>query len=237
MKWCKFLIGLLLLPLVAAQFLTLADLFHAWTFTWQKGAIWLLSFAGGFSLFLALYFMLPPSLWVYVLSHELTHAWAIYLSGGKVFSFKVSNSGGFVKSDTVNWFIALSPYFVPLYSLLWWAIWISIDFYYPLGKWIAIFYGGLGFTWAFHFCFTVQMISIGQTDLSSQGHFFSLVVIAAINLLILITLVIAVSPTLTWRFALHQLGDHSWECYQTTGITIAHWIQMAWERIFLAQSR
>ena len=67
-------------------------------------------------------------MWLYVLGHEFTHALAAMLAGGKVSAFHVSSKGGHVLTDRVNWWIALSPYFVPIYALIWMALWITVEF-------------------------------------------------------------------------------------------------------------
>lgn len=220
MKYFKFFIGLLLAPLVFAQLGTLKDLILIWAPTSEWRSLWFGSFCGGFTLLLILFFTLPKALWIYVLGHELTHAWAVYLSGGKVYDFKVTSTGGHIKADVVNWFVALSPYFVPLYSMLWMMLWISIDFYTPLSPYLWFFYLGLGFTWAFHICFTIQMIFHGQSDLSSQGTFFSLIIILAVNLLFIFIALVMISPSLQFSKTLHILGSHVISSYQTTFQTI-----------------
>lgn len=186
MKWIKFLIGCLLSPVLVAQLWTLAELAATWWPAGEWHAGWFLSFIGGVLAWLLIYFLLPRPLWIYVFGHELTHALAVYMAGGKVFDFRVSSGGGHVKADRMNWWIALAPYFVPLYSVLWLMIWWSINFYYPLQSYQIILYSGLGLTWAFHITFTISMIQLGQTDISSQGFTFSAVIILGVNLLVVL---------------------------------------------------
>ncbi|MES2309015.1 MAG: hypothetical protein V4507_09160 [Verrucomicrobiota bacterium] len=90
MKWLKFFIGLLLTPLVVAQLWTLKDLTLIWAPTSEWRTLWFGSFCGGFVLFLLIFFTISKTVWLYVLGHELTHAWAVYLSKGNVFDFKVT---------------------------------------------------------------------------------------------------------------------------------------------------
>ncbi len=227
MKWLKFLIALLLTPLIVAQLWTLTDLFMIWAPTSEWRTLWFGSFCGGFSLLMLLFFTLPKNLWVYVLGHELTHAWAVYLSGGTVFDFKVTSEGGHIKSDVLNWFVALSPYFVPLYTFIWTMLWISVDFYYPLDPYTWIFYAGLGFTWAFHVCFTIQMILYGQSDLTGQGTFFSLAVILGMNLILIFVSLVTVSPSIQFLPMIKNFGIHTLHCYQQTALWIfegAGWV-------------
>ena len=201
----KFIIALLLLPFVAAEIWTLSDL--AWRLTpagrWHE--TWLTSFGLGFGSWLLIFSLLPRTMWLYVLGHELTHAIAVMLSGGKVSAFRVSATGGHVMSDRVNWWIGLSPYFVPIYALIWMGLWLTVDFYFSLKAWQPAFYFGLGFFWAFHVTFTTSMLHGRQPDLSREGFVFSGVIIAVFNLaavLVLFALLshdLATSGDLFWR--------------------------------------
>jgi hypothetical protein len=187
-KFLKSLIALALLPLVAAEVWTLIDL--AWISVpagqWRES--WFVSLGAGFMAWLLIFIALPRTLWLYVLGHEFTHALAVMISGGKITAFKVSSAGGHVMTDRVNWWIGLSPYFVPIYALIWMALWLTIDFYHPLKDWLSIFYFGIGFFWAFHVTFTVTMLHPRQTDLSREGYLFSGVIISLLNLLTVLIL-------------------------------------------------
>ena len=187
-KLLKFLIALALLPLVAGEIWTLIDLSRAAIPAGQWRDAWFVSFGAGFVAWILVFIFLPRTMWLYVLGHEFTHALAAMLAGGKVSAFKVSAKGGHVMTDRVNWWITLSPYFVPLYALIWMAIWVSVDFWYPLTAWQPILYFGLGLFWAFHVTFTVSMFHLEQTDLSSQGILFSAVIILLFNLIFVLLL-------------------------------------------------
>ena len=54
---------------------------------------------------------------VYVFGHELTHALWVWLMGGRVSRFRVGRDGGHIVTDRNNFWIALAPYFFPLYSI------------------------------------------------------------------------------------------------------------------------
>jgi hypothetical protein len=220
LRFTRWAIALLLLPLTVAAAWTLFDLFQA---LWNSGAwklTWCWAFGGGLAAWLLLYMAVPRPLWLYVFGHELTHALAVFLHAGRVHSFQVSSRGGLVVSDKSNWIIALSPYFIPLYSLLLIGLWWTVDFYYPLTAYMPWFYAGLGLTWGFHLSFTVSMIGAGQSDLTSQGVFFSLVLIVLLNILFLEIGLLAVLHDVTWVHFFRQLGGHTWESYQVTAETI-----------------
>lgn len=199
MKLIKFVLALLLLPFLVAEGWALVDMVALW---WPKEgwhATWFISAAGGFLAWAIVFFSLPRPFQIYVYGHELTHALAAWIAGGRVFSFRTGTSGGEVKTDKINWWIALSPYFVPLYALIWSGLWWSVDFYYPLAHWRWVFFFGLGMAWGFHVLFTFHMIGVGQSDLQNQGTFFSLVVIFLTNLLVMMVFLIMVAKPITVR--------------------------------------
>ena len=188
LRFLKFLIAVALLPLLAAEVWTLLDL--TWRNVpagqWREG--WFAALGAGFVTWLIIFALLPRTMWLYVLGHEFTHALAAMLAGGKVTAFHVTSKGGHILSDKVNWWIALSPYFVPLYALIWMALWVTVNFYHSLRPWQPILYFGIGLFWAFHLTFTVSMAHRRQTDLTSQGVVFSLVIIGLVNLLAFLVL-------------------------------------------------
>jgi hypothetical protein len=128
----------------------------------------------------------------------LTHALWVWLLGGRVSRFRVGRDGGHVVTNKANFWIALAPYFFPLYSILAIAIYGGLSLFVnmqPYGRWL---YAVIGVTWAFHFTFTCWMIPKNQTDLSDQGTFFSLVVIYLMNVLLLSVMLILASPQITF---------------------------------------
>lgn len=207
MRWMKFLLGLILIPLIVAQGLALYDVVSAWLPAAPWRATWFWSMTGGAVFWLVVFFALPRPVWFYVLGHEMTHALAVWMAGGKVYSMHVAGEGGHVSTSKVNWWIALSPYFVPLYTLIWTGLWISVDFYYPLKAWQPVLFFGVGLTYAFHVTFTITMLHPDQTDLSGEGYLFSGVVIAGMNLLVISIMLLLVAQNVTWQFALLALME------------------------------
>ena len=193
-RWVKFICGLFLLPLsyilTAAFFSALT---HATVHHFYR-AHEFLCFSGGVASWLTLYFFLPHPLRVYVFGHELTHALAVYLAGGQVTQFRVGRDGGHIVSTKINTWIALSPYFVPIYSVIVIGIYAGFSLFYDVTPYRNILYLLVGATWAFHATFTVTMIGKGQTDLAYGGTFFSLLVIYLMNLLLLTFMLLLASP-------------------------------------------
>lgn len=130
----------------------------------------------------------------YVFGHELTHALAGLLSGARIKKFKVGAAGGSVSLTKVNLWIALSPYFIPVYTALALvAYWVGGKFW-PLSNYHGVFLFVVGFTLAFHVCLTYYALKQGQSDLEEFGVFFSLVVIALVNCLFLVVLLKLLFP-------------------------------------------
>ena len=142
---------------------------------------------------------LPRPMLLYVFGHELTHAIWTWLMGGKVRQFRVSRTGGYVVTDTNNFWISLAPYFFPIYSilalLLYGGIGVFVDVE-PYRRWL---FGVVGFTWSFHVTFAIWMLWQGQTDLIEHGTFFSMMVIYLINFSALSVMLIVACRDVTFQ--------------------------------------
>jgi hypothetical protein len=152
----------------------------------------------GAVLWLIAFFGLPRPILIYVFGHELTHAVWVWLMGGRVSRFRVSNEGGHVVTSKANFWIALAPYFFPIYSILTIGIYGLLSLFLNMQPYGRLLYAVIGATWAFHFTFTCWMITKNQTDLSDQGTFFSLVMIYLMNLFLLSAMLILASPQITF---------------------------------------
>lgn len=124
--------------------------------------------------------------YLYVLGHELTHALAVILSFGKISGFRVALEGGHIQTNKNNLFIALSPYFIPLWAIVWTAAYALVNIFYPLGDYQPLLYGGIGFWWSFHLFWTAWIIPRNQPDLRENDTFFSLMVVYLANMFLLI---------------------------------------------------
>lgn len=124
--------------------------------------------------------------YVYVLGHELTHALSALLCGGRLHGMRVGMNGGYLETDADNWFIALSPYFVPLWMLCWLGVLWVVNAVLPFEAYAPWFYAGFGFWWAFHLYWTVWIIPREQPDMLSYGLFLSMLVILLANIAVLL---------------------------------------------------
>ena len=198
----KFIVGIFLLPL--AWVLT-QTFFQSLVTSLRHGLLASQSFgcfAAGMVLFGILFAIVPREALMlpYVFGHEVTHAIWVKLFGGSVADqFHVSLEGGHVLTDRVNTWIALAPYFFPIYSLLIVSLYGVASLATDLSAYRWVLFLLLGFTLAFHLVFTCLLIAKGQPDLHYGGTFFSLMVIYLINLLILTGLLLLTGKEITLR--------------------------------------
>jgi hypothetical protein len=198
-RWVKFVFAIFLLPICVVLSQTFFTAFARATVTqrlWAGEEFWFFSLGG--LLWLIGFFGLPRPILIYVFGHELTHALWVWLMGGRVSRFRVGPDGGHVVTTKANFWIALAPYFFPLYSILAIAIYGVLSLFVNVQPYGRLLYAVIGATWAFHFTFTCWMIPKNQTDLSDQGTFFSLVVIYLMNLVLLSVMLILASRQITF---------------------------------------
>ncbi len=184
-KFFKMLIGIALLP--ACWAVSMAT-YHLYQVSGEAVAatefeVWALP--TGFVLWVILYFLLPRPTRTYILGHELTHAlWALMM-GGRIGKLKVGKNGGHVELSKTNFLITLAPYFFPFYAFL------VIAAYYLSGIWLEVepykawWLGAVGFTWAFHITFTLNMLAERQPDIQEHGRIFSYAIIYLMNVLVI----------------------------------------------------
>jgi hypothetical protein len=226
----KFIVGIFLAPL--AWVLT-QTFFQAFTTSLHHGLLATQSFgcfAAGMLLFGILFTIVPRDALMlpYVFGHEVTHAIWVKLFGGKVADqFHVSLEGGHVLTDRVNTWIALAPYFFPIYSLLVVSLYGMASLVADLSAWRWVLFLLLGVTLAFHLVFTCLLIVKGQPDLHYGGTFFSLMVIYLINLLIITGLLLATGKEVSLQFFAEDFIENSARFLETCRAAtswLADWI-------------
>src|SRR5256885_5321300 len=132
-RWVKFIVALFLLPICAILTRTFFTVFARATITqrlWAGQEFWFFSL--GAVLWLIAFLGLPRPILIYVFGHELTHAVWIWLMGGRVSHFRVGCEGGHVITNRTNFWIALAPYFFPLYSSLAIALFGTLSLFYNM---------------------------------------------------------------------------------------------------------
>ena len=212
----RFLMGLGLLPVCAITTVTLfdPDLGVAgetsfWQHFWREEAF--LYFVVGFVLNAGWFFTRlgqPMFLYLYVLGHELTHALFVYLCLGRVSGFEVGLDGGHIVTNKSNLLIALSPYFVPFWSVVTLVVMAVAGWLAPFPHHGKALFGLLGATWGFHLLWTLWIIPRDQPDLKENGTFFSLAIIYLTNVVLLSALICLASPALEWRHFLYNWANN-----------------------------
>lgn len=185
---------LVLLPLSIALVFALAlQLYHALPATAGNSGFWLsepiyFSLLGAVTFLLIIFasYFTPIMVYLYVLGHELTHALAALCCFGKVSTVNIDIDGGYIETDKDNLFIALAPYFVPLWLMVWVLLVAGFYLFLPRESVDPWFFGGCGFLWTFHLYWTIWVIPREQPDLLENGVMFSLLFVVIMNILILI---------------------------------------------------
>ncbi len=147
---------------------------------------------GGGVVFFSIVHRLAPA---YVFSHELTHWLAAKVFRRRTGRFRVHGARGSVDVERPNIWITLSPYFVPLYSLLWLGacgvFGLVLD---GSNVWLVrLAYAGVGITYAFHLVLTFHCLGREQADLKRHGKLLSLSIILLFNVLVLYVFAVAFS--------------------------------------------
>jgi len=182
LKWFKFVIGLLLLPVCAGAASALWRVILA---SGRADTTWVMMLAGA-GCWLVIFVLLPKPMWIYVFGHELTHALWAWLFGGQVKRMKVTSKGGHVIVTKTNFLIALAPYFFPLYAALVVFIFAMGHLIWQWQDYLIVFHLFLGAAYAFHVTLTLHILQSRQTDITEHGYLFSGAVIFLGNLLVLL---------------------------------------------------
>lgn len=213
LKWLKFFIAVLLLPVCAGAAMALGAVLR----TCGGADLTWIPFLAGVACWCIIFFLLPKPTWIYVFGHELTHALWAWLFGGRVKKMKVSASGGHVIITKTNFLITLAPYFFPLYAVILMGVFAAGHWFWGWQKFFVYFDLLLGAAYAFHVSLTIHALRVQQSDITSQGYLFSGVVIFLGNALILLfgipLLTQAISPGGAFKF------------WMTDIITVLHWLQ------------
>lgn len=183
MKTVKFILAVILLPGVwtSVRFgVGLLGEARAVGWSWIMGdGAW---FMGGVAAWLVVFAVGPYGRRVYVFGHELTHALAVWLSGGRVTAFHVGREGGHIVADREGTVISLAPYLVPLYPVAVVLAWVAAVWAVPeWGRYGVGFLAVWGGVWSFHVSFTLWVMRQEQSDFASQGYVFSMVVVFLVN--------------------------------------------------------
>jgi len=182
MKYLRIFLAFALVPVLISL---VSELFNFSVELLGKVSISTLPFWAGILGYFIFQAIFDKPIKTYVFGHELTHAFFGLLSGAKIKSFKVATSGGSVSLSKTSLVIALSPYFVPIYTLILTGVYWGLSKFLDLRAFNLYFLFLAGFTLAFHLSLTSYAIGKGQSDLKQFGVFFSLILVLIINCCVL----------------------------------------------------
>ncbi len=120
----------------------------------------------------------------YNLGHESVHVVSTWFSFGKAKNMNVSSQGGSVETTKSNFFISLSPYFIPIYTILISIAYFALAKYYDVTPYMPLFIFFIGFTFTMHIIMTVEALRAAQPDLVKTGYLLSLALIYSLNVLL-----------------------------------------------------
>jgi hypothetical protein len=210
MKFLKTIIGIFLIPVVIGVgksfYVNISgiSIFSGTLHILEKGVL----------VYLVVHVMVFRPAYLYVLGHEFVHVIATWLCGGRVVSFNVRPSGGNVVTSKSNIFIELSPYFVPIYTIVLGLVFLvlkAVGQETPFMSEIFIFLVGL--TLAFHFVMTSEVLRMEQPDIIKSGLIFSLIFILLCNLIITMAVVSPVFDGISFVDFIKEGIDNSKDIY------------------------
>jgi len=185
-KISKFAIGLILIPIVIGITMSFFENLTGIEGIKSAGSR---IFLWGVVSYVVLHLFLHKPRYIYTVGHELTHVFATWMTGGGVRSFNVGKEGGSVQTTKSNFFINLSPYFVPTHTLLISLVYFAIPFFFDIPNLKNIYLFAAGFTLSLHLVFTAEVLKVEQPDIVQTGYLFSMVMIYIINLFLVAFLV------------------------------------------------
>jgi hypothetical protein len=185
-------LGLLLAPFSLAVLFAACAAFARLAARPGASAWFLAGFVGYAVLYAANVARLRP---LYVLAHETTHALAAWMGGGKVFAISVKGESGHVDLSHSSPFVALAPYWVPLYALLSVLVYRLLLWSGPPPHAREAFLALMGAALSFHLMHTAESLWVTrQGDLEEAGTTLSLSLILLLNGLLLLAALTCLFP-------------------------------------------
>ncbi len=185
----------------------------------------LIGLAGG----LVIFALLGKFRLVYVFGHELTHWLVAKLFRRRTGRFRVGREGGSVEIENPNLWITLSPYFIPLYTLIWSGLFFLLRQLQPtlIQEYAHYGIGIMGGAYAYHLWMTAFALTREQNDLRAYGWFFSLSLILCANLFLLFLGGLAVTGE--WQFGFASL----WRILQEQAVWLWAWTTRTIHQIYM----
>jgi len=217
-RFLRTAIGIILLPMVAATARAFYEQFAYIDINFTQGQIY---FLWGIAAYCLFQLLLIKPMFIYILGHECVHVLATWLCFGRVTSFNVSSKGGSVSTSKSNFFIKMSPYFVPLYSILLTLVYYVVVKTFVWGFLAKPYFMFLfGATLAFHIVMTADAAKTKQPDFIRMGHLNALIFIFLVNLV----LISAVLGLLFESFSVTSFLKKSYAASVSYYIFIYNWL-------------
>lgn len=185
MRILRFIVSILLIPVCVIVTISFYSGILAIKTVSDSGLYFML----GALLYSLMHLLLFKLDFLYILGHEVMHALATILSGGKAKEMKVSNKEGSVKTTTPNFFVMLAPYLVPVYTVVLALVYFILSLYMDVSKHLDLFIFLIGFTLMFHLTYTSESIRGKQSDLVKTGYLSSISFIYIVNLIIVFLII------------------------------------------------
>ena len=208
-RFLKYIIGLIALPAVWA---------FSKVFYFQLCAIGFLGTKINFFLWGIISYMLVHILfwkpnYLYTLGHESIHVLATWICGGHISSFHVSDGGGSVTTSKSNFFIELSPYFVPIYTMILICIMPLVKSTLTELNLFSGYIFVIGFSMGMHLIMTADALKVKQPDILRSGYLFSYAIIYIGNLIVIAAIFSIFSSDLSIKTYLAKSFSSSWQLY------------------------
>lgn len=178
----KVLIGILLLPVTVA--ISVAFAAELGKIQIQQLTSLAAYFLKGVIVYLIMHLILYKPNYFYVLGHEIAHAIATFICGGRVRALRVSGRGGGILTNKSNFFIALFPYFFPIYTIFFWLVYFLFSRFRNMTNLVPQFLFLVGFTLTMHIIMTIDSMKVKQGDIFKTGYLFSVSLIFILNVLL-----------------------------------------------------
>jgi hypothetical protein len=208
----KVLIGILLFPVAVAASQAFAGQLSLIQDFGGLGRY----FLNGVVLYLIIHLVLYKPDLFYVFGHEVAHSLACLLCGGRVHAFRVTRRGGRVSTSKSNFFIALFPYFFPVYTIAFWLIYFTTSFFRDVSAFVPQFLFIMGFTLTFHIVMTINSMKIKQSDILKTGYLFSVSLIYMLNLFLVCFILSLVFAEFAFSVFFHSTLSGAGDIYRVT---------------------
>lgn len=169
-RFILLFIGLLIIPFVFIA----AKVFFEQAFVIFKNERPYRFFMYGLFAYIPIFFLKGKKSFFYVLAHELSHAIAAMIFGGKILAVNLSEKNGSVKTDKDNIIIRLVPYCVPFYALVTLLVYFLLSIFAETKDLQPYFCVLFGVSLSHHFCFSIYYLIKGQSDTDKYGLILSL---------------------------------------------------------------